>query len=243
MYKTKFYHEKNTKDFIGVGDNYIKQKVTNPRFKSKQFQTNPPKQGQNAGTFDKFPEYKAETFVDKYKPSERKFKNMGFGSNDPERRSEFTIDVLSKQWKEKLKAEICVMKGEIQDNEVEDQDLKTATFQKTFSNPKYFQTMVPFHSHDVGKTAENSTPICNKCSRETFYCRHRVKAEMPETVTELRRPPGVNQAMSPTSYNTYGSWCADDERGPKYSLAKPQAGRIRTTKQFLDQSHLIPGWS
>lgn len=242
MYSTRFFHEKNTKDFVSVGDTYTKPQVTNSRFKNKQFQTNPSKKGQNAGTFEKFPEYKSDLYNDKFKANERKFTKIGFGSNNAERRSEFTSDVLSKQWKEKLKAEMKMMKGEIQDTTVDDLDDKEATFRRTYPNPKYFQTMVPFHSVDVGKNEDTTTPICNKCSRETFYCRHRVKSELPETVAELRRS-GANTALSPTSYNTYGSWTSDPDRGQQYQLGKPKAGRIRTTKQFNDNSHLAPGWS
>jgi len=242
MYKTHRYCDKNTKDFIGVGDPYIKKKEVNSRFKSKQFQTNPPKLGQNAGTFDKFPEHKTEIYVDKYKNEQRKFKVMGFGSNDPDRRSEFTVDVVCSQWKEKLKGETKHVDTDLPGaDETLDPELSEASFRKEYPEKEWFQTQVPFNTYDLGREGKNgTTPICNKCSRETFYCRHRIKAECSEARSELRR--SVNGGLSPTSYNTYGNWSSAEPKEAHYIPVKPKAGRVRTTKQFFDRSHLV-GWS
>lgn len=247
MYRQHKFAEKNTKDFIGVGDPYIKKKEVSSRFKSKQFQTKPPKRGQNEGCFDKTPEYKGDTYIDTYKAAPKKFKNVGFGSNDADRRSEFTMDVFSKQWREKMIAE---GKHRKMDDFADDLDpeMTKASFRQTAPYKMWFQTCVPIHGVDIGKADENGygvTPICNKCSRDTFYCKHRIKAEVPEGLKELRRPQ--NGGMSPTSYNAYGSWNSgfgDVNNGsPKYVPTNPKAGRVRTTKQFFDSSHLVPGWS
>ena len=92
-----------------AGDLYAKKKVPNPRYKSKQFQTQPPKKGQTAGYFvsDTFT-YSSSEFLDtkKYLKSEPRAKRKkGFGSNDARRRDEFTLDVRARQWREKLASE------------------------------------------------------------------------------------------------------------------------------------------
>jgi len=243
MYTEHRYCPKNTKDFLAVGDPYTKKKEINARFKGTQFKTNPAKVGQNAGTFTKFPEHKSDPYIDSMKAPSKTFKSVGFGSNDADRRGTFTLDVLCKQWKEKLKAEtVKIANGQIGDDETLDPEQAEASFRRTYPNPQWFQTNVPFHSYDIGREgqANGTTPICNKCSRETFYCRHRIKARVSEKVKELRRSEGANDAMSPTSYNTYGSWTA--EGFPSYIPLKRKAGRVSTTKQFFDGSHLSPGW-
>lgn len=246
MYKTHTLCDKNTKNFIGVGDPYIKAKVVNARFKGTQFQTNPAKMGQNAGTFTKFPEHKSDPYIDQYKCKPKNFKIAGFGSNDADRKGEFTLDVTAKQWKEKLKSETKFMGNPNEDvDDYIDPEVAKGTFRQTYPSPKWFQTQVPFHSIDIGRASGPNangdepgvTPICNKCSRDTFYCRHRIKASCDPSVPELRR--GANGGLSPTSYNAYGAWNAEENKEPPM---KPKAGRIRTTKQFFDSSHLIPGW-
>lgn len=237
MYSTHVFSEKNSKNYIGIGDPYGKKEVISTRFKGKAMSTNPGKLGQNCGTFDKFPETKPETYVDKYKVPPRKFTKMGFGSNDPEKRSEFSLNISYKQYQEKIKGELKNTAKVANDFEMTNPELEKAEFQKTFPQKQWFQTQVPFHSYDVGREKEERA-LCNKCTKETFYCKHRIREDVPNDIKELRRSEHGN--VSPTSYNTYGSWSGIPD-GPKHTLSKPKAGRISTTKQFFDNSHLLPG--
>jgi len=237
MYATKQYQPKNSKDYLGIGDEYVKKKVPNPRYKNKQFQTQPPKKGQTAGYFvsDTFT-YSSSEYQDtkKYlKIEPRNKRKKGFGSNDARRRDEFTLDVRARQWREKLKGEASYSQASLEaaseeaktmstdPAEVEDQRKMEYT-QKYEEYPQLFQTRVPFDLYEIGRP-EGSTPICNKCSRDTFYCKHRVGSG---PITN-RRPGDLS-----TSYNQIGSFDA-------YRIVqKPEYGKKEETKHFYDNSHL-----
>jgi hypothetical protein len=67
--------------------------------------------------------------------------------------------------------------------------------------PELFQTRVPYNLYEIGK-GPNNTPTCNKCSRETFYCPHRVgRGEY------TARRPGTAH----TSSNVYGNFGPNSE--------------------------------
>jgi len=247
IYMSHSYNAKNSKDYLALGDPYDKKKKgDNSRYKSKQFQTAPPKKGQTAGFFGSFP-YKPSAYKDNagYLSREpRDKRKLGFGSFDASRRDEFTLDIRARQWKEKLAQEKIYTKtalakakqmkksrpasapvaiGNARANE--ERRRRTAYAEQYKDRPHLFQTQVPFDLYEVGRSA--ITPICNKCSRETFYCPHRVGRG-----TFTARRPGT----ATTAYQSYGAF------GDHNEAVKPKYGNINTTKQFYDQSHLKPGW-
>lgn len=93
-------------------------------------------------------------------------------------------------------------------------------------NRDLFQTQVVQNLYDIGRTPQGITPICNKCARDTFYCRHRVgNGEVTS-----RRPGTV-----PTSNSNYGSY------EHKMYTSKPRYGMVDQRKHFYDTSHLAVG--
>jgi len=99
----------------------------------------------------------------------------------------------------------------------------STSFAATGEGKVMFQTMVPTSLYDIGKEKANGvTPICNKCQRDTFYCKHRVGATAAVTA---RRLGGVR-----TTAQVYG--------GTEQTLAKPPHGRKSGIKEFYDAGHL-----
>lgn len=230
VFTTKRYAPKNSKDYVGIGDPYGKKVPKKPQDKDAQFQTRPPLKGQTAGYFNKSTYDTANLYVDtksyrNVQPlADRK---LGFCSRDAFRRDEFSLDIRSRQWKEKLKVEMDFAKQAIQNTrpktgtqplpgETRQQMRQRLYREKYKDHPELFQTQVTFHSYDIGRTAV--TPFNNKSTADTFYDLKRV-AQLG-----LRRP-GPN----PTSYETYGNF--------KVKAEKPQFGSVNVCKQFYDHSH------
>jgi len=233
MYSTKAFAPKNSKDYISIKDDYNKPKQKKDSCIGKQFQTEPPKKGQTAGYFSALT-YSPSPFQTgtQYRDVPKK---SGFGSHECRRRDEFTLDIRARQWREKLKTEMEFAKRNIETssrrcesapsgehaNESPLKRRQRKYKEKYADQPELFQTKVPWTLYDIGKTAV--TPICNKCSRETFYCRHRVASQ------KMKRP-----GTAPTSYEVYGNF-------EKYPVEKPVYGNVNELKNFCDRSHLAPG--
>lgn len=249
MYTSHAYNFKNSKDFTCVGDPYLKKRVVMPRHTNKQFQTAPPKKGQTAGYFHKMT-YNPDT----YQSSKRyiqieplKDRKQGFGSRDARRRDEFSSDVRTRQWREKLKSEAVYTAIDEKDLDTPYLDplqlaaLKAEKYREQYADkPELFQTKVPFYTYDIGREENASTPICTKCSRDTFYCPHRVGRN-----TKTLRRPGT----APTTYGNYGAW--DDSmpqadrpatRGERYAAQKPKYGNVHVVDHFYDQGHIHTGY-
>lgn len=246
LYRSHTFNHKNTKDYIGVNDPYGRKPPPNSRWKKKQFQTAVPKKGQTEGYFQnmKFQSdaYQSNKAYIQIEPLNSR--KLGFGSHDARRRDEFSSDVRTRQWREKLQSEkvYTEVKGDLLPSDfsvdpIEQRKKKEAEFQAFYNDqPHLFQTRVPFYTYDIGREEKTSTPICNKCSKDTFYCKHRVGRN-----TKTLRRPGT----APTAYGTYGNW--DDSmpqadsapiRGPRYSVQKPRFGHLHSTNSFFDDSHL-----
>lgn len=250
LYRTHHLNEKNSKDFLTIGDPYSKKAEIMPRYKKKQFQTNPAKRGQTEGYFNK-----GVYLPDSYMDNKRYIvieplanRKQGFGSRDARRRDEFSSDVRTRQWREKLASEKCytdVPADQLEEltnrpimDPIQEATLRASTYRGKYNHmPQLFQTKVPFHAYDIGRREDTSTPICNKCSRDTFYCKHRLRRSSQDT---LRRP-----GTAPTTYGNYGSW--DDSMpqadrpptvGERYTAIKPKHGHVHSTDQFCDLSHL-----
>lgn len=188
MYATHRFNPKApgpNEGFLTINDAYDKPKNTDPRVKGRQFQTNPPKVGQTEGYFGKF-----EHVVDNYQDNNgyritqpRAGRKLGFGSYDAHRRDEFTLDIRAQQYRELLDKERFFEGVYMSQNARTGASapLAAAAAAAAASSPRapepdneaMFQTQVPTMLYDIGKDG-GTTPICNKCSRETFYCKHRV---------------------------------------------------------------------
>lgn len=233
MYSTHRFNPKAPgpgEGFLTINDAYDKPKNTDPRVKGRQFQTNPPKMGQQEGYFAKF-EYVVDNYQDNngYRITQpRAGRKLGFGSYDANRRDEFTLDIRAQQYRELLDKErffegvYLAQNGQRNPHGdmamASSQTARPASVQE--DRPDMFQTQVPKMLYDIGKEG-GTTPICNKCSRETFYCKHRVGKG-----TDTLRRLGPHK----TAAATVGSEIVGAE--------KPSFGRKSHIKDFYDSNHL-----
>jgi len=221
--------------FLTVGDAYDKPRNTDPRAKGRQFQTNPPKAGQQEGYFGKF-EYLVDSYQDNngYRITQpRANRKLGFGSYDAHRRDEFTLDIRASQHRELLDKERFFEQAYLQQNAKMNPEAaasasaaaaasssRAASAAAAADRPDMFQTRVPTLLYDIGRET-GTTPICNKCSRETFYCKHRVGSG-----TDTLRRMGPHRTMAAV----VGAEVAGAE--------KPHHGRKSHIKDFYDANHL-----
>jgi len=235
MYTTRRFHPKTVESYLSIGDPYDKARLKEDRFKGKQFQTNPPKEGQLVGYFTEF-KYATDSYQDQngYRVTQpRANRKLGFGSLDARRRDEFTLEIRAQQYKELLDRENYFhgRYSEEQKNRDIDREGGRASTAPAYydtgavyeDDPRYpylFQTQVPNLLYDIGKDG-GTTPICNKCSRETFYCKHRVGNG---SVT-LRRTGPLKTASQIIGHQV--------NHAPK-----PVFGRKSSIKDFYDSNHL-----
>lgn len=160
----------------------------------------------------------------------RASRKLGFGSYDAHRRDEFTLDIRAQQYRELLDKERFFEGVYLDQNATRNPEAAAAAAAASSSatqraasapaDPRMFQTQVPTMLYDIGKSG-GTTPICNKCSRETFYCRHRVGAGA-ET---LRRVGPHKTAAAIVGAEIVGA-------------EKPAHGRKSAIKDFYDANHL-----
>jgi hypothetical protein len=213
--------------YLSINDAYDKPRNTDPRVKGRQFQTNPPKVGQQEGYFAKF-EYVVDNYQDNngYRITQpHASRKLGFGSKDANRRDEFTLDIRAQQYRELLDKE-RFFEGVYLGQNGQGQDPQGAAPAASSipappaDNPAMFQTRVPTMLYDIGKEG-GTTPICNKCSRETFYCKHRVGHNAAES---LRRLGPHKTAAAVVGAEVWGA-------------EKPNHGRKSHIKDFYDSNH------
>lgn len=87
--------------------------------------------------------------------------------------------------------------------------------------PDLFQSRVPRYLYDIGRES-GTTPICNKCKAETFYCKHRIGngAMTARRVGNLKTSAMVIGSNRPNT------------------VAKPSFGRKSHIKAFYDSGHI-----
>jgi len=178
----------STSSYISIGDPYAKTQHKDPRLLGKQFNADFPKGGvagalPNNALFDREHKwlYGGEKYIDrtmylqKQPPADRK---KGFYSSDASRRDEFTMDIETQKWRERIKtemefAEIFAKRKE--DDLTEEEKEKFAEIASRGKEKRW--THGPKFLFDVGKEAENgTTPYEMKDARETWYSKERVKA-------------------------------------------------------------------
>jgi len=162
-----------------------------------------------------------------------------FGSNDVHRSEEFCNAIRQSQWKELLNTETkfqtqwsnqaAATRGIDSVDQLLDHPnsraIKNAAENEDRAArglPEFFQTQIPDHLYDVGKTNEHAP--CFRCKSNRFYCPHRVKSGI---VNNRRVGGGEYKLMSA------------EVGGRVWGVSsKPAHGRIQYTSQFNDISHL-----
>lgn len=174
----------------------------------------------------------------RFKPKNEGTKSLHFGSGDVHRSDEFCNGIRQSQWKELLSTETAfqtqwanaaaAQRMDSVDELVNPTHARAAQVAQENAErtqkglPEHFQTQIPEHLFDVGRV--NATPICRKCKKDTFYCKHRVGSG----IINSRRQGG-------SEYKTMSAEVGGRVWGVS---SKPTHGRVRTTKQFFDISHL-----
>mmetsp|Transcript_44259 Transcript_44259/g.88437 ORF Transcript_44259/g.88437 Transcript_44259/m.88437 type:complete len:249 (-) Transcript_44259:503-1249(-) len=179
----------STSSFITVGDNYVKKSEPDPRLLGKQFSHFFPTQGiagarPNNSLFEREHKwlYGGEKYIDRTKyiqtqpPADRK---KGFYSSDASRRDEFTLDIETEKYRERIRTEMMFADRFAKRQEEELTDEERAKFAAIEAEGKAKRwTHGPDYLFDLGKEATGgTTPYEMKDSRDTWYSKHRVKSE------------------------------------------------------------------
>lgn len=152
-------------------------------------------------------------------------RKLAFGSHDAQRRDEFSLQIRQDQYKENINKETDFM-SKIQKKNEEAAALKRTAYgeslfedlivdsEESKNSADWFQANVPTALYDIHNSPNGRTSLCNKCSRETFFCNHKVKKKLDETSIE-RRLGGVQ--LSSAEYGTFNS--------AKFRLTAPTASK------------------
>jgi len=178
-----------TASYITIGDTYAKKADPDPRLKGKQFSADFPKAGMagarpNNSMFDREHKwlYGGEKYIDRttylktQPPADRK---KGFYSSDASRRDEFTLDIETEKYRERISTEMMFAERFAKRREEELTDEERAEMARLASQGTERRwTHGPEYLFDLGKEATGGvTPYEMKDSRDTWYSKHRVKAE------------------------------------------------------------------
>jgi hypothetical protein len=106
-------------------------------------------------------------------------RKKGFYSSDASRRDEFTLDIETEKWRERISKEMMFAERFAKRREAELTDEERAEFEKFAMEANQTRwTHGPEFLFDLGKEATGgTTPYEMKDARDTWYSKHRVKTE------------------------------------------------------------------
>ena len=192
-----------------------------PCFVALQFNADFPKQGvagarPNNAVFDREHKwlFRGEKYVDRTSyltsqpPDQRK---KGFYSSDASRRDEFSQDIETQKWRERIKTEMEFTERFARRREEELTDEERETFARLAAEGKQRRwTHAPDFLFDLGKEATGGvTPYEMKDARDTWYSKERVKAHGPkEMIGQLQYTGGVLTSSNAVGDNLkgYNEW-------------------------------------
>jgi len=184
----------STTSYTSIGDQYGKKGDSDPRLKGKQFSHFFPTQGiagarPNNSMFDREHKwlYGGEKYIDRtmylktQPPDQRK---KGFYSSDAHRRDEFTLDIETEKWRERIGKEMAFAEHFAKRAEENLTDEEKEKFREIEARGKERRwTHGPEYLFDLGKEATGgTTPYEMKDSRETWYSKWRMKKEDNGTI-------------------------------------------------------------
>jgi len=177
----------STSSYISIGDTYGKKAAGDARLLGKQFSHEAPKEGTGGKLaanclFER--EYKVlyngEKYVDRtsyLKTQPLEGRKKAFGSSDAKKRDEFSNDMETSKWRERIKGEMefAAMFAKRAEGNMSEEDLQMmAELESRGKEPRW--THGPKHLFDLGKEATGGvTPYEMKDSRDTWYSKHRVQ--------------------------------------------------------------------
>jgi len=177
----------STSSYITIGDQYGKKSSSDPRLQGKQFSMDVPKQGfagarPNNSMFDREHKwlYGGEKYIDRtmyLKTQPPETRKTGFCSSDAHRRDEFTLDVETEKWRERIRTEMAFAEHFAKRKESEMTEEEKAKMAEVESRGKERRwTHGPKYLFDLGKEATGGvTPYEMKDARETWYSKQRIK--------------------------------------------------------------------
>lgn len=251
MYSTKYQNSHIAESYISIGDDYVKKRVQPSRLKGKQIGTSINKSG-HQGNFSLY-EFKSDPYdniaAPKFmKTQPLKQRKLGFGSHDASRTSEFSNMTRQEQWRVTLRKE---RDNELIRQDMQDKRSKTMPAPRStkmiddllrartaesgqLKLPSLFQATVPSRLFDIGRVEKGTTPTCHKCSRDTFFCKHRMQKQDDELRATISGPFDGNltaMRLAPTdrvSSRMYGKHYGS----PANATIRPAYGRKCLTKDF-----------
>lgn len=171
----------STTEYVTIGDQYGKKPDKDPRLKGKQFTNEFPKSGiagarPNNALFDR--EHKwlfgGEKYIDRtmyLKTQPPANRHKGFQSSDASRRDEFTLDIETQKWRERIAIEMQFAERFAKAQEEGAEEAPPPAEEETrrwTHGPKFL--------FDLGKEATGgTTPYQMKDARDTWYSKQRVK--------------------------------------------------------------------
>lgn len=179
----------STTSYITINDQYAKKAAPDPRLKDKQFSCEFPKEGiagarPKDALFER--EHKwlfgGEKYVDRtnyHKTQPLENRKLGFASHDASRRDEFTLDIETQKWRERIAIEMQFAERFAKRKEEEMTPEERAEMDRLLAEDSERRwTHGPKYLFDLGKEATGgTTPYEMKDARDTWYSKHRVKAE------------------------------------------------------------------
>ena len=105
-------------------------------------------------------------------------RKSGFLSSDARRRDEFTLDIETQKWRERIGQEMDFAERFAKRQEAEMSAEERAEMERLAEPPKRRWTHGPKYLFDLGKEAANgTTPYNMKDARDTWYSKQRVAAQ------------------------------------------------------------------
>uniref|UniRef100_A0A7S3EYS5 Flagellar associated protein n=1 Tax=Haptolina ericina TaxID=156174 RepID=A0A7S3EYS5_9EUKA len=176
----------STTSYVSIGDPYAKKAEADPRLKGKQFSAEFPKEGLGGARpinslFER--EHKWLFGGEKYKDrttylqtQPRETRKKGFDSTDASRRDEFTLDIETQKWRERISTEMLFAERFAKHQEETMSPEERAMLATLAAEPERRWTHGPKYLFDLGKEAAGgTTPYEMKDGRDTWYSKHRVK--------------------------------------------------------------------
>jgi len=235
MYTSKSLNPKICKTgYTSIGSPYSQKSPKANREKGKQFITAKLKNGVK-GYFEDV-KYTNEKYLDSknYRESQPDAaRKNGFGSHDAIRRDEFAMQARQQQHREVIERENNFLAKTMDRSAVEGVEEPTEE-EAAAKRAMWFQANVSSNLYDIGNTS--TTPLCNKCSRETFFCIHRVAGAMDSHAHDNSGVAERRLGGESLSSNAYGSFMTSGAQTDKAAYGRQQS----KNSIFADSKSLTP---
>jgi len=201
--------------YVSIGDPYVKKGNKDDRERGVQFGCEFPKGGicgarPNNSLFEREHKwlYGGEKYIDRtmyIKTQPPDTRKKGFNSSDAKRRDEFSMDIETNKWRERIGGEMefaeRFAKHQLENMSAEEKEC----MEKLMQAPEKRWTHGPKHLFDLGKEATGgTTPYEMKDARDTWYSKHRVAVE--SAGAQFTGGYSLSSQAVGDNLNNYSSW-------------------------------------